>query len=110
MSAIHTWSITNLKQLNDSSGTVSSVFYSLKTVDSDDETINIESSGEVYMNTDDIVDFIPYEELLEETVIQWVRNHFLYYTNVEIQHQNFIEEQKNIVNPTRVTIEGLPWS
>jgi hypothetical protein len=110
MSAIHTWSITNLKQLNDSSGVVSSVFYSLKTVDSDDETINIESSGEVYLNTDDIIDFIPYPQLTEEVIIQWVRNHYLYYTNLEIQHQYFIEDQKNTADPNRVIIDGLPWN
>jgi len=110
MSANHTWSITNLKQLNDGTGTVSSVSYSIKTVDSDDETINIESSGEIFLNTDNISNFIPYGQLTESEIIEWVRSYYLFYTNLELQHQAFVEEQKILKSPDRVIANTLPWN
>ena len=110
MAANHTWSITNLKQLNDGTGTVSSVSYSIETVDSDDETINIQSSGEIVLNTDNISNFIPYEQLTEFEIIQWVRSYFLDYTNLELQHTAFVEEQKILKSPDRVITNVLPWN
>ena len=110
MSVTHTWSITELKELNDGTGTVSSVSYLIQTVDNDDQTINIQSSGEIFLNTDNISNFIPYQELTESEVIGWVRSYFLYYTNVELQHQAFIEEQKTLNTPNRVITGTIPWN
>jgi hypothetical protein len=102
----HTWSIKELVQLNDNSGTVVRVQYN---VNSTDGTISTKSEGEVELETENIDNFISYESLTEELVLGWVKEKLgSNLGNHEVNNTSWID---SIVNPPapRTINSQLPW-
>lgn len=111
MNITHTWIIKKLVQKNDGTGTVTQVTY--KVVSRDIETGKAVSNYKICeLNTDNINSstFIPYNQLTEEQVIQFVKDK-LGDEVQEIESFNCREIENKINPPTPPVItENLPWS
>ena len=106
MAIAHTWSIGELVQLNDNSGTVVRVQYN---VNSTDGTISTKSEGLVELETENIDNFISYESLTEELVLGWVKEKLgPNLGNHEVNNAAWID---SVVNPPapRTINSALPW-
>ena len=106
MAITHTWSIGELVQLNDNSGTVVRVQYN---VNSTDGTISTKSEGGVELETENIDNFISYESLTEELVLGWVKEKLgPNLGNHEVNNASWID---SVVNPPapRTINSALPW-
>lgn len=107
MEIVHNWIIKRLIQKNDGSGTVSHVHFK---VDSTDGQYSYVSPGEVELVVNGIQNFIPYENLTEQTVIQWVKDKLgPSLGNYEEINTNFINSKRNPSSPLS-KIEELPWN
>lgn len=106
MEITHTWKIRKLIQKNDGTGTIIQVYFKIH---STDEEYYYASSGNVELDTDNIQDFISYQDLAEEQVILWVKDKLgdsvSDYEQVNI---DWINEKKNAPIPT-IKVERLPW-
>lgn len=106
MPVTHKWSVHRMEQLNDDSGTVVRVDYIVNSTDGDN---SIQSHGTVELEVENIENFIPYENLSEEIVINWIKiklgpslgGH-------EINNSAWIE---SIINPpsSNIILTELPW-
>lgn len=106
METTHTWTVRRLVQKNDGSGLVIQVFYK---VHSTDGQYYYASSGNVELETENIFNFVPYQNLTEELVIQWVKDKLgPSLGNHEQINSDWINAAKNPV-PSPVKIEELPW-
>ena len=106
MAITHTWSIRELVQLNDNSGTVVRVEYG---VNSTDGNVSTQSNGSVELETATIENFISYEDLTEETVLGWVKEKLgENLGNHEVNNAAWID---SVVNPPapRTVNSPLPW-
>lgn len=107
MAVTHTWSITRLEQLNNSTGTVTEVFYN---VFSEEDEISCNSSGGVILDTDSIENFIEYENLTEEILLGWVKEKLgENLGNHEINNAAWIDSVKNPPAPRTIS-QPLPWT
>ena len=106
MAITHTWSIGELVQLNDNSGTVVRVQYN---VNSTDGTISTKSGGGVELETENIDNFISYESLTEELVLGWVKEKLG--PNLGKHEVNNAAWIDSVVNPPapRTINSALPW-
>lgn len=106
MTITHTWSINQMEQLNDNSGTVVHVEYS---VHSTDGNVSTQSGGGVEFKIEKIKDFIPYEDLTEELVLGWVKEKLgPNLGNHEINNASWIDSVVNPPAPKTIST-GLPW-
>ena len=106
MPITHTWSVRELEQLNDSSGTVVLVNYS---VESTDGNISTQSNGSVELDIANIQNFISYENLTEEMVLGWAKEKLgENLGNHEVNNAAWID---SVVNPPapRTINTALPW-
>lgn len=106
MAIAHTWAIRELVQLNDNSGTVVHVGYS---VDSTDGNVSTQSNGSVELETGNIENFVSYESLTEEIVLDWVKEKLgENLGNHEVNNASWID---SVVNPPapRTINSALPW-
>lgn len=102
----HEWSINEMQQLNDGSGTVVSVSYVVKSTDGN---FSIQSSGTVELQTENIENFILYENLTEDIVIGWVKEKLgPNLGNHEINNSSWINSINNSPKPKTIS-ENLPW-
>lgn len=107
MSVTHTWSIKELIQINDGTGTVCEVWYSIDSVDGD---FNVDGGDRITLNTENIENFVSYENLTEEIVIGWVKQALGQNVDlIESTHVNYIEQMKNPPVP-QVIPAPLPWT
>jgi hypothetical protein len=111
MNITHTWIIKKLNQINDGTGTVTSVFF--KVVSRDEDTSKaVCYPDSVILDTQNIDsdNFIPYSELTEEQVLQFVRDKLGDEVQM-IEDSNALQIQ-NKVNPPNLEVisENLPWS
>lgn len=94
----YTWKVNQLKRRLDT-GLVFNASYQVSATDGE---INAETSGSVSLGEPDPESFIPYEDLTENVVLNWI------YGKVGIEMENqlaeIIENQKN---PKEAI--GLPW-
>lgn len=111
MKITHTWIIKNLRQINDGSGVVARVDYKVVSKDKDTSTAVVYPDS-VQLETENIDTdtFVPYNELTEEQVIQFVKDK-LGDEVKQIEDNNVIQIQ-NKINPPAPTLisENLPWS
>lgn len=106
MQITHTWKIRKLIQINDNSGTVIRVYFK---VHSTDGTCYYVSGGNVELNVDNIVNFVPYEDLTEEIVIGWVHDKLgTSLGGYEQLNSDWINSAETPIIPETKT-EGLPW-
>jgi hypothetical protein len=106
MAITHTWSIRELVQLNDNSGTVVRVQYN---VNSTDGTISTKSEGGVELETENIDNFISYESLTEELVLGWVKEKLgPNLGNHEVNNAAWIDSVANPPAPRTIN-SPLPW-
>ena len=107
MAITHNWSIRHLNQLNDGTGTVCEIFYHIESRDGD---ISIDDGGVVRLNTENIENFISYESLTEEVVLNWVKDSLgEQVNNIESNNASWIDSVKNPPAPRTITAP-LPWS
>lgn len=104
MEITHTYQIRELEQLNDDSGTVCNVWFKITSTDG---THMIDSDERVELNTNNIENFISYEDLTEEIVLSWIE------ASEEAErsrtgHIGWIEYTRNPPKP-RTVVKGLPW-
>lgn len=71
MEITHTWKVNKLVQKNDNSGLVIQVFYKVHSTDGEYFYV---SGGNIQLNTENLDNFIPYENLTEELTVQWVKD------------------------------------
>jgi hypothetical protein len=106
MAITHTWSIRELEQLNNGSGTVVRVKYN---VSSTDGTVSTQSGGGVELDTENIENFISYEDLTEELVLGWVKEKLgPNLGNREVNNASWIDSVVNPPAPKTIST-GLPW-
>lgn len=106
MAIAHTWKVTKLVQKNDGSGLVIRVFY--KVYSSDDE-YSYANAGNIELETENISNFVSYQSLTEELVIQWVKDKLgPTLGNHEQINTDWINAAKNPVVP-ETKVENLPW-
>lgn len=106
MAVTHNWSITEMVQLNDNSGTVIRAGYRVK---SSDGEVSTQSMGMVELETENIENFIPYEQLTEEIVLGWIKSKLgPNLANHEINNASWIDSVINPPKPTTIQ-SPLPW-
>jgi hypothetical protein len=105
MEIIHFYKIESLEQVNDNSGTVCSVSYKVTSTDKEDF---VDSHERLELNTKNIQNFISYEELTKETVMEWIKKD---QKSIEIEkfHVDLLNHRKYSQKPETITTE-LPWS
>ena len=102
----HTWKVRKLVQKNDGTGLVIQVYY--KVYSSDGEYFYV-SSGNVELETENLSDFVSYQDLTEEMVLQWVRNRLGSDSeDLEQINSDWIYRAKNPISPL-IKVEKLPW-
>jgi len=98
--------IKQLDQLNDDSGVVKYICYELI---SSVESRSVKWSGFIELDTDNIEDFISYEDLNEEVILDWT---YLHYSD-RIEKQKLMNEERlnAILSVTDVSTKNqrLPW-
>jgi len=111
MNITHTWIIKKLRQINNGNGIVTRIDY--KVVSRDEDTSTATSYPDfVQLETEniDMENFIPYNELTEEKVIQFGKDKLKHGVEM-IENGNAREIQNKINPPTPSAItENLPWS
>jgi len=106
MEIVHTWKVRKLIQKNDGSGLVIQVIYK---VYSTDGQYSYNSSGDVELETEDLSNFIPYSNLTEELVLQWVKDKLGPNSgDLEQINTDWITSARNPI-PSPIKIEKLPW-
>lgn len=106
MEITHNWDIRKMIQKNDGTGTVIQVYFKIYSTDG---TYSYMSSGNVELDTNNIQNFISYQNLTEELVVAWVKDKLgESVSNYEQVNIDWINNAKNPpVPPTKV--EPLPW-
>ena len=105
----HTWSIESLEQLNDETGTVTNILYTVHSTDSDSD-VSCNASGVVRLITENIENFIEYQDLTEEILLGWVKEKLgENLGNHEVNNASWIN---SVVNPPapRTVSKPLPWT
>lgn len=110
MTITHTWKIKTLVQNNDNTGTVNQIFFEIHSTDGE---YSYTVDSDVRLNVYDIQNFVPYNNLTEEIVLQWVKDTIQISAeeyeqlNVDWITQARYADQNSI--PTLTKIENLPW-
>lgn len=99
----HKYTVKKLIQVNDGSGTVIKVEYEVETIDGDFKSTMVD---DVMLESPSTENFIEYEDLTEEIVIQWIKN--IHGEKNEIRNLQIIAYQKNPPKPPTVDA-NLPW-
>lgn len=106
MEITHDWKIRRLIQKNDNSGIVKQVFYKVHSTNGEYFAI---SAGNIELETEDILNFIPYVDLTEELVVEWVKNKLgPNLGNHEQYNTDYILSVRSPV-PPEVKEDNLPW-
>lgn len=106
MSITHDWKITRLVQKNDETGTVIKVNYKLH---SSYDVCSYIFAGSVDLECDNIQNFVSYQNLTEELVVQWVHDKLgEEVTTIEQGNEYFINSSLNLPIPS-TKVERLPW-
>lgn len=110
MNITHTWIIKNLSQINDGTGTVSRVNFKVVSRDENTSTaVAYSDSIDLNNNNIDMNNFIPYNDLTEAQVIQFVKDR-LGDEFQQIESNNSLQIQNKINPPTpEIIVENLPW-
>jgi hypothetical protein len=106
MEISHELIIKQLDQLNDDTGIVKYICYELI---SSAENRSVKWSGFVDLSTEDIENFISYEDLTEELILDWIYQH--YYDRIENQKLLNVDRLNAILNVTNSLTKNknLPW-
>lgn len=106
MALTHTWKVRKLVQKNDGSGLVIQVFYKVYSTDEEYSYVN---AGNIELVTENISNFVPYEQLTEDLVIGWVKDRLgPDLGNHEQINIDWINAVKNPITPI-TKVEQLPW-
>ena len=107
MEITHTWKIKTLERLNDGSGIVCHVRFNIQ---SNYQDITIQSIyRDIDLETENISNFIEYDNLTEEIVVSWIKNKIgSYCTELELENEKIIELNINPPAPLKIT-ELPPW-
>jgi hypothetical protein len=101
-----TWNIERLDCTSDQN-LVYTVHYCVRyTSNTDTGSGHVVARGTIGLNVDDSSEYVPYEELTEDLVLQWVRNVFGGEEEVSKLEQSFLQETNS--SKTGLHTE-LPW-
>jgi hypothetical protein len=105
----YTWTITDLftKTIDGKEGYVVNAIYNVSGTDGTYSAFL--EAGSVQFSTEDVGEFIPYEDLTEEKVLEWVKLALTenVVTSIEASIQGQIDSQ---INPPQVSVNTpLPW-
>ena len=103
MTITHNWQVKKLVQKNDGSGLVIQVFYRVRSTDGEYSRTSI---GDVKLETENISNFVPYQNLTEELIIQWIKDKLG--PNSEDLEQMNTDWIITTKNPS-TKVEKLPW-
>lgn len=110
MTVTHNWKIKTLVQNNDNTGTVNQIYFEIHSIDG---TYSYKVESDVRLDTDNIQNFIPYQNLTEQIILQWVQDKLgtlvVDYEQINadwINQARYIDENP-IISETK--IENLPW-
>lgn len=100
MSLTYTWKITGLKKTSD--GTVVQTYW--QKIGTDENGNTGKFAGATPFKRDPLADFVPFEELTEETVIGWIKD------VVVGQYETHVNEQiEKELNASLVKDARMPW-
>lgn len=99
----HNYTIKKLIQVNDGSGTVVKVEYEVETTDGEYKSSIFD---DIQLDTSNIENFIKYEDLTEEIVLEWIKN--IHGDKNEIRNLQVIQFLKNPPKPPTIDT-NLPW-
>ena len=106
MEVTHELVIKQLDQLNDESGVVKYICYELI---SSVESRSVKLSGFIELDTDNIENFISYQDLSEEIILDWTYEH----NSDKIEKQKIMNEERLnailSVTGTSIKKQPLPW-
>lgn len=106
MEITHTWKVRKLIQRNDDSGTVIQVFYKVHSTNGERYYV---SPGGVELDTENITNFVSYENLTEELVVSWIKNKLGSdlggHEKLNIEKINSF---KNVI-ASDIKVRNLPW-
>jgi len=106
LEVIHELVIKQLDQLNDESGVVKYICYELI---SSVESRSVKLSGFIELDTDNIENFISYQDLSEEIILDWTYEH----NSDKIEKQKIMNEERLnailSVTGTSIKKQPLPW-
>jgi len=107
MAITHTWKIRSLFQVNDGTGTIARINYY---VDSYDGDFFARSGGDIVLDIENIENFIPYDQLDEQTAIGWVKEKIGdKVSELESANESCIEGKKNPPAPEFIS-QPFPWN
>ena len=110
MSIIHNWSINSTIKYLDRDGTVCKVIFTLESYDDENpELLNITTTSSVDLDTSYIENLIPFDQLREFEVLDWVFDRLPKYQtssigesktkcDYEIYHEKHLEKLKNPIS------------
>lgn len=107
MTVTHTWIVQGLTQLNDQKGTVCKVSYN---IESKDGKIKFVNPRDILLNTENIGNFIPYQNLTEEIVLNWIKESLgeERISQIEKYCEDNVNRLKNSPAPSTISTQ-LPW-
>jgi len=106
MEITHTWKVRKLVQKNDGSGLVIQVFYKVYSTDGEYSYV---SAGNIELETENLSNFVPYQDLTEEMVLQWVKDKLGSNSgDLEQMNTDWINTARNPI-PSPIKVDKLPW-
>ncbi len=106
MEITHNWVIRKLVQKNDGTGTVIRVYFKIYSTDGEYSYV---SGDNIELDVNNIQNFISYQDLTQEQVLEWVKNELgPGLGGYEQLNTDWIINQRNPFTPT-TKIERLPW-
>jgi len=120
MAITHNWKVNSVIKYLDTEGTVYRVLFDIESIDSDNPSfLNITTSGSVDLDTQTIDpgQFIPFENLTEDEVLEWVKERIIKYNipdtdPIEIKYEYEIHHERHLKNlkETITYTPDRPWS
>jgi len=106
MTITHNWEVNSVIKYLDTEGTVYRVLFDIESIDSDNPSfLNITTSGSVDLDTQTIDpgQFIPFENLTEDEVLEWVKERIIKYNipdtdPIEIKYEYEIHHERHLKN------------
>jgi hypothetical protein len=116
MSIVHNWKVHNVIRSYDPDGTIFKVRFDLTSYDESDIHNTVNTSGTIRLESPDMnADFVEFEDVREENVIEWIRVQSLNYNvpnsdPVETKTEYEICHERQLKNITESDTYDPVWS
>lgn len=114
MNVTYTWNITSLEKadINSTSNVVLQTYWELTGEAENGTTVIFDGATPLNYNPN-VENFLPFEELTESVVIEWVKSQLIKddaMEDLEIEIEQMIIQKQQEKNKENVSRENLPWS